>query len=129
MVTGNQIWRSTGSGADVIGAGNTIRANTVSEKYVGARVRGADNNVIRNRVANNETDGIQVEDDTATVSANTATDNGALRLVAPSPVRGRGGNRASGNGDPTHSVNVPCLTGSLTPGEVVPVRARRRAKR
>jgi parallel beta-helix repeat protein len=61
----------------------------------------------KNAVSTSGLDGIHVDAPSTTLTKNTATRNTNLGIFAPGAVDG-GGNKASGNGNPTQCVGVVC---------------------
>jgi parallel beta-helix repeat protein len=114
---------------------NNVDKNTGSDSFFGLSVQDADRNILTKNVVSlatdgifldnrsegtlisaneafqNSDDGIHVEDAAATLTRNTANDNGDLGIEAVPGVTDGGGNRATGNGNPAQCVNVSCRTG------------------
>jgi parallel beta-helix repeat protein len=76
---------------------NATSDDTVVERNVAVFGPGAGND-----------DGIDVNNASASITENTANENGDLGIEAVVGVTDGGGNRASGNGDPRQCVNVVC---------------------
>jgi parallel beta-helix repeat protein len=119
---GNQILENraigNGVGIDVGGGFNNESDNRIEGNLVlvntedGIRVSASSFGtlLVRNRAIANRGDGIDVDnpDPLTTLTQNAAIGNSELGIEAETGVTDGGGNRASGNGDPTQCVGVVC---------------------
>ena len=93
------------------GADNVVRRNVVRRSGDdGFDIRSKDNHSLlkRNVATRSGDDGFDVESSSTKLAGNRAVANDDLGIEAVEDVRDRGGNRASGNGDPRQCVNVRC---------------------
>ena len=101
--TGNRIAGNDVSGFDALSTGPANGDGI----FVAADASGTV--VTGDRALDNGGDGLDIRDTTARVGNNIANDNGQLGIAAVAGVTDRGGNRASGNGNPLQCTNVFCL--------------------
>jgi parallel beta-helix repeat protein len=93
---------------------NSIVGNTVSESDENGILitPNSDGNEVRDNTASgNGLDGINVQAVSATITSNSAFQNGAWGIEAASPASDGGGNRAWSNGEPAQCRNVVCGPG------------------
>jgi len=118
VISGNLMGRLTSDGNNFNGIAlysgsdhNTLRANTAADNGMDGIfiALGAVGNLIKGDIANlNHDDGIEADDPSTTITANTANLNGDLGIEAVPGVIDGGRNTASGNGNPVQCVNVVC---------------------
>ena len=90
---------------------NTLRENTAANNGLDGILIAvsATNNLIKGNVASaNLDDGVEADDSSTTITANTANVNGDLGIEAVPGVIDKGRNTASGNTNPAQCVNVVC---------------------
>ena len=115
VVTGNDVSEFVFGIRLENGAGASVTRNFVHDNYYGGGIvisSDVSNVDLRRNIAiaNGGTDGngISVDAPSATITRNTANDNGNYGIAAVPGVTDGGGNRASGNGNPAQCVGVRC---------------------